>query len=103
MAALPTQASQRSVASAIKPNATSTANSGIARRPQEFNKAFDEAGDDLGGAAPDDAAAAADEDVADALEFACDDGLVCSCWLTAASSITLPDVGPGYRYLMAIM
>ena len=85
MAALPTQASQRSVASAIKPNATSTANSGIARRAQELDKAFDEdegfaeAGAEFGGGALDDAAAAADEDAADALEFADDDGLVCSC------------------------
>jgi hypothetical protein len=32
---LPTQASQRSVASAMNPNAASTANSGIASRPHE--------------------------------------------------------------------
>jgi hypothetical protein len=86
MAALPTQASQRSVASAIKPNATSTANSGIARRAQEleldeaFDEGFTDAGDELGGAALDDAAAVDEEDdVPDALEFAADDGLVCSC------------------------
>jgi hypothetical protein len=84
MAALPTQASQRIVAKAIKPNATSTANSGIARRAQELDEGLDEecdaeAGDALGGGALDDAAAAADDDVADALELADEDGLVCSC------------------------
>ena len=81
--ALPTHASQRSVASAIKPNAASTANSGIAKRPQELeeelDEELDEGTDGLGGGALDDAAAAADEEAADALEFADDDGLVCSC------------------------
>jgi hypothetical protein len=79
IAALPTHASQRSVANAIKPNAASTANSGIAKRPQELDEELDEGTDGLGGGALDDAAAAADEDAADALEFADDDGLVCSC------------------------
>jgi hypothetical protein len=87
MDALPTQASHRSVASAIKPNATSTANNGIARRAQEFDGELDEEFDgaldegfgEAGGALDDAAAAAADEDAADALEFADDDGLACSC------------------------
>ena len=84
MAALPTQAPQRSVASAIKPNATSTANSGIAKRAQALDEGLDAecgagAGDALGGGVLDDAAAAADDDVADALELADEDGLVCSC------------------------
>jgi hypothetical protein len=86
IAALPTQASQRSVASAIKPNATSTANSGIASRPQEFDEVLDEepveglgaGGNGFGGGAVD-GAAAADEDPADAIELADDDGPVCSC------------------------
>ena len=94
IAALPTQASQRSVATAIKPNATSTANSGIAKRPQELaegvadvlaeevDEAFGErlagAGAETGGAELDEAAAE-DDDVPDALELAADDGVVCSC------------------------
>jgi hypothetical protein len=66
----------------MKANATRTAKSGIARRPQDFDEEFDEGladvGAELGGAALDDAAAA-DEDAPDALEFAADDGLICSC------------------------
>jgi hypothetical protein len=60
-------------------NATSTANSGIARRPQEFVEAFGAGGARFGGGALDDAAAAAEEEAPDALEFADDDGLICSC------------------------
>jgi hypothetical protein len=65
----------------MKAKATSTANSGIANRPQEFEGLVEElaeGGDGFGGGALDDAAAA-DEDTADAVEFADDDGLVCSC------------------------
>jgi hypothetical protein len=60
-------------------NATSTANSGIARRLQELVEAFGAGGEGFGGGALDDADAAADEDAPDALEFADDDGLICSC------------------------
>ena len=72
IAALPTQESQRSVAKAMKPNATSTANSGIARRlPVPV-----EAGAGFGGAGAAGAGAAVNEEAADALEVAHHDCVV---------------------------
>jgi hypothetical protein len=59
----------------MNPNATSTANSGTAKRLQEFGAG----GEDLVGGALADAAAAADEDAPEALELADEDWLVCSC------------------------
>jgi hypothetical protein len=79
IAALPTQASQRSVASAIKPNATNTANKGIASRAQELDEEFDEEFVEGLGAGDDGVGSGAVEDAADAVELADDDGPVCSC------------------------